>query len=211
VTDRHVFPVHAAARRDLRGLPLSERRNRLTALMQTCRPPLQQVPFTLDHGQAAQWLRDYAAAHIGIEGLVLKRVDEPYVGGVRRWSKLRHRDTAEVLVGAVTGSVEQPARLIVPVPVPVPDPDTDHGLIVAGGTSLVSRAQSAEVAAFLRPPSQPHPWPTVIPGGHSRVWAANLWRSRSSTAALWWRSSLTPPSCTAAGATSSATSGPGPT
>jgi ATP-dependent DNA ligase len=50
----------------------------------------------------------YAVAHIGIEGLVLKRVDEPYVGGVRRWSKLRHRDSAEVLVGALTGSTDHP-------------------------------------------------------------------------------------------------------
>jgi ATP-dependent DNA ligase len=151
---------------DLRELPLSERRQRLTAVMQGCRPPLQQVPFTLDHDQAAMWLRDYAAAHIGIEGLVLKRVGDPYLGGLRRWSKLRHRDTAEVLVGAVTGSMEQPNRLILAVP----DPDTEGGLIVAGGTGMLSPAQSAEVATFLRPPVKPHPWPTVIPGGRSGVW-----------------------------------------
>jgi ATP-dependent DNA ligase len=55
---------------DLPGLPVVERRGGLTALMQTCRPPLQQVPFTLDREQAAQWLRDYVA-HIGIKGLVV--------------------------------------------------------------------------------------------------------------------------------------------
>jgi ATP-dependent DNA ligase len=73
---------------DLRELPLSERRKHLTAIMLACHPPLQQVPFTLDHDQAATWLRDYAAAHIGIEGLMLKRVGDPYLGGLRRWSKL---------------------------------------------------------------------------------------------------------------------------
>jgi ATP-dependent DNA ligase len=71
---------------------------------------LQQVPFTLDHDQAAQWLVDYAAAHIGVEGLILKRVDEPYLGDLRRWYKLRHRDSAEVLVGAITGSLRRPNR-----------------------------------------------------------------------------------------------------
>ena len=114
--------------------------------MASCRPPLQQVPFTLDHDRAEQWLQDYAAAHIGVEGLVLKRVNEPYVAGARRWSKLRSRDTAEVLVGAVTGTLQRPNRLILAVP------DPDAGLIVAGGTSTLSDAQAAEVA-----PSSSHP------------------------------------------------------
>jgi ATP-dependent DNA ligase len=151
---------------DLRPEPLSQRRTQLTELMSTCRPPLQQVPFTLDHDQAVQWLRDYAAAHIGVEGLILKRVDEPYAAGVRRWSKLRHRDSAEVLVGAVTGTLQRPTRLILALP----DPDTPGGLLVAGGTSTLTDAQAAEVAAFLRPPTEPHPWPTVLPAGRSGIW-----------------------------------------
>jgi hypothetical protein len=70
------FDLLVLNERDLRALPLSGRRTELTELMAACRPPLQQVPFTLDHDQAAQWLEDYAAAHIGVEGLILKRVDE---------------------------------------------------------------------------------------------------------------------------------------
>jgi ATP-dependent DNA ligase len=149
---------------DLRPLPLRERRAHLTNVMASCRPPLQQVPFTLNYDQAEQWLRDYAAAHIGVEGLVLKQVEEPYVAGVRRWSKLRSRDTAEVVVGAVTGTLERPNRLILGVP------DRGRRLIVAGGTSTLNGAQAAEVAAFLQPPAGPHPWPTVIPAGRSGVW-----------------------------------------
>jgi ATP-dependent DNA ligase len=99
-----------------------------------------------------------------VVGLILKRVDEPYIAGVRRWSKLRSRDTAEVLVGAVTGTLERPNRLILAVP------DPHAGLIVAGGTSTLADAQAAEVAAFLQPPSGPHPWPTVIPADRSGVW-----------------------------------------
>ena len=159
------FDLLVLDEQDLRPLPLSQRRAQLTELMASCRPPLQQVPFTLDQDQAEQWLRDYAAAHIGVEGLVLKRVDEPYVAGIRRWSKLRSRDTAEVLVGAVTGTLQRPNRLILAVP------DPEAGLIVAGGTSTLSDAQAAEVAAFLQPPTGPHPWPTVIPAGRGGVWS----------------------------------------
>ena len=95
---------------------------------------------------------------------MLKRVDEPYVAGARRWSKLRTRDTAEVLVGAVTGNLQRPNRLILAVP------DPDVGLIVAGGTSTLSDGQAAEIAALLQPPTGPHPWPTLIPAGRSGVW-----------------------------------------
>src|SRR3954447_17159317 len=113
------FDLLVLDEQDLRPLPLNQRRARLTDVMASCRPPLQQVPFTLDHDQAEQWLQDYAAAHIGVEGLVLKRVDEPYVPGRLRWSKLRSRDTVEALVGAITGSFDRPNRLILAVP----DPD----------------------------------------------------------------------------------------
>jgi ATP-dependent DNA ligase len=147
------FDLLVLDEQDLRPLPLSQRRAQLTQVMASCRPPLQQVPFTLDHDQAEKWLRDYAAAHIGVEGLVLKRIDEPYVAGVRRWSKLRSRDTAEVLVAAVTGTQQRPNRLILAVH------DPEAGLIVGGGTSTLSDAQAAEVAAFLQPPSEPHSCP----------------------------------------------------
>jgi ATP-dependent DNA ligase len=152
--------------RDLRALPLSRRRTEVTELMAACRPPLQQVRFTLDDDQAAQWLEDYAAAHIGVEGLILKRVDEPYLGDLRRWSKLRHRDSAEVLVGAITGTLRRPNRLILAIP----DPDAPGELIVAGGTSTLTDTQAAEVAALVRSPTEPHPWPTVLPAGRSGVW-----------------------------------------
>ena len=47
------FDLLVLNERDLRALPLSQRRTELTELMAACRPPLQQVPFTLDHDQAA--------------------------------------------------------------------------------------------------------------------------------------------------------------
>ena len=102
------FDLLVLNERDLRALPLSRRRTELTALMAAC-PPLQQVPFTLDHDQAAQWLEDYAAAHIGVEGLILKRVDKPLPRGSAALVQARHRDSAEVLVGAVTGTLQHPS------------------------------------------------------------------------------------------------------
>ncbi len=155
---------------DVRPLPLRERRARLEALLTTARPPLQLSPATAEVTVAEQWLRDYAYAHVGIEGLVVKGLADPYVGGSRRWRKLRTRDTVEVLVGAVTGTLDRPDRLILAVPAP------DGGLVVAGGTGRLSPAQAREVAALLRPPAgppaPPHPWPTLLPAGRAGVWAA---------------------------------------
>ena len=148
---------------DVRHLPLWQRRHRLAALIATCRPPLQLVPATTDYAEARRWVVDYAAARVGVEGLVLKRVDEPYVAA-RRWRKYRTRDSLELLVGAVTGSLRRPERLILGYV------DEAGALVVAGGTSALSDAQAGEVAALLRAPTASHPWPEVLPSGGTGVW-----------------------------------------
>jgi len=131
--------------------------------MKTCRPPLQLVPATSDHATAAGWQRDYAAAAVGIEGLVLKRLADPYRPGVRGWRKYRSRHTTEVLVGAVTGRLDHPDRLVLALPSP-------DGLQVVGGTVALTDTQARDVGALLRPPPGQHPWPTTLPSGRTGVW-----------------------------------------
>jgi hypothetical protein len=48
------------------------RRRLVESLLTTLTPPLQIVPSTRDRDVAATWFTDYAAADVGIEGLVLK-------------------------------------------------------------------------------------------------------------------------------------------
>nr|WP_309227932.1 hypothetical protein [Streptomyces lunaelactis] len=45
--------------------------------------------MTLDAGEAATWYETLPA--IGVEGLVVKRLDQTYRSGTRAWLKLRNR------------------------------------------------------------------------------------------------------------------------
>ena len=159
------FDALVAAGRDLRALPLLERRARLEAVLGECGPPLQLVPATTDHATATGWQRDHAAADVGIEGLVLKRLADPYRPGARGWRKYRTRHTTEAFVGAVTGPLHHPDRLVLGL-------RDGEQLRVVGGTVALTDTQAREVGALLRPPPGPHPWPALLPSGRTGVWGA---------------------------------------
>jgi hypothetical protein len=70
------------------------------------------------------------------------------LAGQRAWIKLRVRNTAEALAGAVTGSLAAPDRLILGLL------DPADGLLVAGGTALDIGQQ--QVAPLLVPAGTEH-------------------------------------------------------
>ena len=158
-----VFDVLAAGGDDLRGEPLRVRRRRLEDLLADAQPPLMLSPATTDREQAQEWLTKYAAAHVGIEGIVAKGLGQRYRGGARDWLKYRYRDTVDVIVGAVTGSLTSPERLILGL-------YRDGELHIVGGTSALSITQQRLLAPLLAPPAGEHPWPQVIGGGHVGYW-----------------------------------------
>lgn len=109
-------------------------------------------------------MRDYAAARVGIEGLVVKGAGTSYESGKRGWVKYRIRDTVEAVVGAVTGSLEQPGSLVLSYY------DTVGDLVVAGSTTPLTRRQQDLVAAHLRASVGGHPWPDRIGSGRLGHW-----------------------------------------
>jgi ATP-dependent DNA ligase len=155
------FDVLIIAGKRLATLALRERRRALEHLRPRLSSPLQINPATEDRDLARRWLADYAIAGVAIEGLVIKALNDAYLPGRRAWLKLRSRATAEAIVGAVTGTLTTPDRLILALP------RADGVLVVAGGTAPLNPRQSREIAALLRPPSQPHPWPNVLPAGRT--------------------------------------------
>lgn len=159
------FDVLQLRGREVAGEPLRSRRRRLVGLVTDLAPPLQIGPATRDYDVAQNWLRDYASARVGIEGLVIKALAESYNPGRRRWLKLRIRSSVEAVVGAVTGTLRAPERLILGLP------DADGVLTVVGGTGPLKPSQQREVAAFLEPMTDQHPWPEEIPAGRIGVWA----------------------------------------
>ena len=149
------FDVLAVAGHDARDLPLSNRRALLEELAAGWEPPLSLSPVTTDRDVAQQWLEDMP--HVGVEGLVIKATNQPYTPGVRSWSKLKHRETLEIICGAVIGPITQPSEVVA-------------GLILDGELRIVGRStplktrDSRELARWLRPPVSGHPWPATVKG-----------------------------------------------
>jgi ATP-dependent DNA ligase len=152
-----VFDALAIGGVDLRSRPLRERRGRLEELLAGVRPPLHLSPATDDVTTAATWLDDHTHAATGIEGLVIKRLDQAYLPGKRAWSKLRIRTSTEAVVGAVIGSLRDPDHLVLGLP------DRHGMLLVVGTTSVLSPAQRHVLTPLLRPAAEDHPWPANLP------------------------------------------------
>jgi len=158
-----VFDLLSREGTDLRREPLRVRRAQLEEVIVGAPATLMLSPATRDRSVAEDWLSRYATAHVGIEGIVAKGLDQPYRGGARDWLKYRHRETVDVLVGAVTGSVSKPDRLVLGL-------YRDDTLHIVGGTSALSEHQQRELAPLLVAAGDDHPWPEVIGGGHIGYW-----------------------------------------
>ncbi len=128
------FDLLAEDGEDLRPTAYGKRRERLVALLGPLGPPLQPVPMTRDADEAVTWFTSLPA--IGVEGLVVKRVDQTYRGGTRAWRKLRHTNARDGAVVGFTGPRARPNALVLVVP----DDDTP---IVSSPLSPGLRAQAA--------------------------------------------------------------------
>jgi ATP-dependent DNA ligase len=161
-----IFDLLAIGHRDLRRQPLQLRRSELETLLSDSPPPLLLSPATRDRDQACDWLDTFAAALVGIEGIVAKGLDQAYNGGERGWLKYRYRHTVEVIVGAVTGTLTRPDRLVLGL-------YRDGELHVVGGTSPLSDVQQRTLAPLLVAAGDEHAWPDVIGGGYIGHWGGD--------------------------------------
>lgn len=69
--------------------------------------------------------------------------------------KVKHRDTFEVVAGAVTGTLTQPGELIL-------GRYEGDELRIIGRTTPVRPTAARALTPLLRPASPDHPWPDVI-------------------------------------------------
>jgi ATP-dependent DNA ligase len=106
-----VFDLLRSGDEDLTALSLGERRERLASLASRrgwesapanlddvpAGPRVLLAPFTEDPERARAWFADEAG--VGQDGIIAKRVDQPYRCGERGWAKVKHRSTLDCVVG----------------------------------------------------------------------------------------------------------------
>lgn len=106
-----LFDLLEEAGEDLRSEPLAERRRRLQELAARLEAPrtpdrltelppgpdLRLTPWTDDVATAETWFADEEG--LGQDGIIAKRSDQGYEPGVRGWVKVKHRKTADCVVG----------------------------------------------------------------------------------------------------------------
>lgn len=143
------FDLLAVSGQDARRLPLRSRRILLEELAKDWEPPLGLSPVTTDPEAAARWLEEMH--HSGIEGLVIKDSSQRYDGGERRWLKVKHRNTLDVVCAAVTGPIEKPQTIIAGLPM-------DGKLRIVGRSVQLKAAVSRELGKLLSPAGPEHPW-----------------------------------------------------
>jgi ATP-dependent DNA ligase len=78
------------------GRPLSERRARLVRVLGQPRGRLRLSPATHELAEAERWLGGAAGA---VDGVIAKRLDEPYAPGERRMLKVKRLRTADCVIG----------------------------------------------------------------------------------------------------------------
>jgi ATP-dependent DNA ligase len=98
------FDVLRDAGVDLTGRTLRDRRADLEALIQGSQLYLQLTAQTDDVGEAEDWL----SLLPGIEGVVAKRRDGPYLSGQREWVKVKRKRTVDCVVIGVAGDMARP-------------------------------------------------------------------------------------------------------
>lgn len=146
------FDLLAAAGNDVRATALSTRRQLLESVLEDAPSAIQLCPQTADADQAREWMAAYLAADVGIEGLVAKGWGTTYQGRARGWLKYRVRDTVEVVVGAVGGSLTSPTHLLLGSRGP------GGALRFAGTTTELSTRQRDEIVPLLAPADDVPPW-----------------------------------------------------
>jgi ATP-dependent DNA ligase len=90
------FDLLAAEGRSLMAAAQAERRGKLEALLTRAKPPLHLTPMTREREVAEDWLKRFEGA--GLDGVIAKPADSPYLAGKRAMTKVKHARTADCVV-----------------------------------------------------------------------------------------------------------------
>ncbi|HBF84962.1 MAG TPA: ATP-dependent DNA ligase [Streptomyces sp.] len=150
------FDVLQTDGQELLQSPYTQRRQILEALFadRALKPPWVLCPMTTDLAVAQEWLDSWTDVP-GLEGVVLKGLRQTYRPAARGWVKVRRRNTAEALIGGITGTLSRPQLLV------LGRYDTAGRLRMVGRTTPLKPDAARQLAAHLTPAGSDHPWTGV--------------------------------------------------
>jgi len=196
---------------DFADQPLSKRRSALETFVEVLNEPkLKLSPATTDRDTALEWLERSGGA---LDGVIAKRLDQPYKSGERAMVKVKPERTADCVVGGFRYAEKKPVvgSLLLGL-------YDDQGLLDhVGFTSAMPADERERLTADLEKLIQPPGFTGSAPGGPSR-WRTERtaqWqplkpvlvvevkydqvtsrRFRHGTALLRWRPDKDPKQCT---------------
>ncbi len=148
---------------DLRAAPLAERRRRLEAALEKAAAPVHLSPATRDRALAEDWFRRFEGA--GLDGVMAKRLDEPYRAGERSMIKIKHKRTAECVVAGFRWHKNGAGTMVGSLLLGLYDDRgrLHHVGVTAAFTTAVRQRLVTELEPLRRDAVEGHPW---------RDWAA---------------------------------------
>ncbi len=143
---------------DLREVAQGERRERLESVLGAGRPPVHLTPATRDRSTAADWFDRFEGA--GLDGVIAKRLESPYMPGKRAMLKIKHQRTADCVVAGFRWHKNGPGTHVGSLLLGLyDDPGKLNHVGITSSFSWDRRADLAEELAPLRENAvEGHPW-----------------------------------------------------
>jgi len=143
---------------DLRGAPQGERRSRLESVLARATGQVHLTPATRDRDMAADWFDRFEGA--GLDGVIAKRLSEPYAPGKRQMLKIKHERTADCVVAGFRWHKDGPGTLIGSLLLGLFDGEgTLHHVGITASFTMAKRAELVEFLAPYRENAMDgHPW-----------------------------------------------------
>ena len=144
--------------KDMLEWPFEKRRERLEQVMKNAKPPLHLTPATRDRAVAEDWFQRFEGA--GLDGVMAKRLDEPYRPGERTMIKVKHARTADCVVAGFRWHKNGPGTMVGSLLLGLyDDKGVLHNVGVTATFTNQKRKELVEELAPLRENAvENHPW-----------------------------------------------------
>jgi len=141
------FDVLAVGQQDLRNQPLQRRRQVLETTLANAPPPVYVTPATRDRALAQDWFDRFEGA--GLDGVIAKRLDQPYQPGQRSMLKIKHLRTVDCVVGGFRWNRGEEGRSVGSLLLGLYD---ESGVLHhVGHTSSFKAQEKRDLVSFLAP------------------------------------------------------------